>query len=200
MIGILLAAQLAIVAHAADTVGACEPLDLSVAISAPAGALPRLTPPAFGRFDVMRSAVTPLARRDSRAVPSVLAEYRYTLVASEPGRYVIPPFEAHVGATVVRSDPLFVTVTPEDGVNTPSVITRARIDTGPRLNLHASEPDTVYVGQQANYTVAVFLNSVVRNRLRRNPTFYPPDMQSMLAYDLPGGGDAQRPLGTSSCY
>jgi tetratricopeptide (TPR) repeat protein len=46
-------------------------------------------------------------------------------------------------------------------------------------------PETVFVGQQANYEVAVFLSETVRDRLRRNPTFFPPDMQSMLAYDLP---------------
>jgi hypothetical protein len=33
--------------------------------------------------------------------------------------------------------------------------------------------------------VAVFLSETVRDRLRRNPTFFPPDMQSMLAYDIP---------------
>ena len=199
MIAVLLAAQLAIVAHAADTVGACEPLDLSVAVSAPGTALPTLTAPSFGPFDIMRATRTPQVQRDSRAVPSTMVEYRYLLVASQPGSYTIPAFEARDGNAVVRSAPIHVTVT-AGGSGTPTVLTRARIDTGERLNLRAAEPDTVYVGQQANYTVAVFLNTAVRNRLRRNPTFYPPDMQSMLAYDLPGAGAEQRPPGTSSCF
>ena len=68
---------------------------------------------------------------------------------------------------------------------------RARaIDTSLEVNFQAlALPETVFVGQQANYEVAVFLNETVRDRLRRNPTFFPPDMQSMLAYDL---ADARR--------
>src|SRR5213075_1528753 len=50
------------------------------------------------------------------------------------------------------------------------------------------------------YEVAVFLNSVVRDRLRRNPTFFPPDMQSMLAYDLPTHGDLPRRQVGEHCF
>src|SRR5436305_1524621 len=68
----------------------------------------------------------------------------------------------------------------------PTVVARARVDTSLEVNFRAlALPETVYVGQQANYEVAVFLNETVRDRLRRNPTFFPPDMQSMLAYDIP---------------
>jgi hypothetical protein len=56
------------------------------------------------------------------------------------------------------------------------------------------------VGQQANYEVAVFLNEAVRDRLRRNPTFFPPDMQSMLAYDIPVKTDAPRRQVSSHCF
>jgi len=42
----------------------------------------------------------------------------------------------------------------------------------------------VYVGEQATYQVGVFLNDDVRYRLRRNPEFIPPELRSMLAYDL----------------
>jgi hypothetical protein len=79
------------------------------------------------------------------------------------------------------------------------VVARARIDTSLDVNFRAlTEPETVYVGQQANYEVAVFLNETVRDRLRRNPTFYPPDMQGMLAYDLPPvtGAPPRRKVGT----
>src|SRR5207253_11469676 len=47
---------------------------------------------------------------------------------------------------------------------------------------------------------AVFLNETVRDRLRRNPTFFPPDMQSMLAYDLPVRGDPPRRQVGSHCF
>lgn len=45
-------------------------------------------------------------------------------------------------------------------------------------------PDTVWVGQQATYQVGVFLSEEIRGRLRRNPVFVPPELRSMLAYDL----------------
>ncbi|HEX8724724.1 MAG TPA: hypothetical protein VF737_04970 [Gemmatimonadaceae bacterium] len=200
MIGVLLIAQLAMVAHAADTVGACEPLDVSVAVSAPGSSLPRLVAPSFGPFDVMRSAVMPHVERDSRAVPSVTVEYRYVLVTDRVGEYTIPPFEARLGSAAARTAPLHVRVVPAPADATPTVITRARIGTLGRYDARLTAPETVYVGQQADYTVTVFLNAAVRNRLRRNPTFYPPDMQSMLAYDVPGAGSEQHAGGASSCF
>lgn len=45
--------------------------------------------------------------------------------------------------------------------------------------------DTVYVGQQITYTLAVRIPTAVRQRLRRNPEFVPPEPRAMLAYDLP---------------
>ncbi|MGH7690325.1 MAG: hypothetical protein ACREN3_12030, partial [Gemmatimonadaceae bacterium] len=200
MIGVLLIAQLAMVAHAADTVGACEPLDFSVAISAPGSAIPRLVAPSFAPFDLMRSAIMPHVERDSRAVPSVTVEYRYVLVTDRLGEFVIPSFEARLGSLTARSAPLHVRVLPPAADATPTVITRARIGALDRPDLRIAAPETVYVGQQADYTVTVFLNATVRNRLRRNPTFYPPDMPSMLAYDVPATG-MERPVGGASrCF
>lgn len=46
-------------------------------------------------------------------------------------------------------------------------------------------PDTVYVGQQASYVLSVTIPADVRQRLRRNPVFVPPEARAMLAYDLP---------------
>lgn len=46
-------------------------------------------------------------------------------------------------------------------------------------------PDTVYVGQQATYALTVRIPAEVRQRLRRNPEFVPPETRAMLAYDLP---------------
>ena len=45
-------------------------------------------------------------------------------------------------------------------------------------------PDTVYVGEQLTYQVAVLLTPEVRQRLRRNPEFVPPAVQGMLAFEL----------------
>ncbi|HEX3160837.1 MAG TPA: BatD family protein, partial [Gemmatimonadaceae bacterium] len=70
----------------------------------------------------------------------------------------------------------------------PAVVTEAELDSDEGVNFHAYvEPDTVYVGQQATYQVGVFLDGDVRARLRRNPEFVPPEMRSMLAYELPTG-------------
>ncbi|MDE3172141.1 MAG: BatD family protein, partial [Gemmatimonadota bacterium] len=200
MLGVLLAAQLAIVAHAADTVGACEPLDLSVAVSAPGAALPTLRTPSFAPFDLMSASTLPRVAADSRAVPATLVEYRYLLVADRPGRYTIPAFEAALGGQTVRSRPITVVVTPNAGDGEPAIVTRARIDTGRPLTLPLAVPETVYVGQQADYTVAVFLNTAMRDRLRHNPTFYPPDMQAVLAYDVAAGNTEERSLSGSRCF
>lgn len=74
----------------------------------------------------------------------------------------------------------------------PPVVTRSRLDPSRGVNFHAILlPDTVYVGQQATYQIGVFLNQEVRQRLRRNPEFVPPETRSLLVYDLP---DARTPL------
>lgn len=58
-------------------------------------------------------------------------------------------------------------------------------------------PDTVYIGQQATYSLSVRIPSTIRQRLRRNPEFVPPEARGMLAYELPlarvteGGNDAE---------
>ncbi len=49
----------------------------------------------------------------------------------------------------------------------------------------AIAPDTVYVGQQVTYSLTVRIPTEIRQRLRRNPEFVPPEPRAMLAYDLP---------------
>ena len=46
-------------------------------------------------------------------------------------------------------------------------------------------PDTIYVGQQATYALTVRIPADIRQRLRRNPEFVPPEPRAMLAYELP---------------
>jgi len=200
VIGILVLAQLAIVAHAPDVVAACDAVEVTVAVSAPGSAVPQMVLPAFAPFDVLRSSVTPHVQLDPRNGGSIIAEYRYVLTTDQAGTFTIPPFEARLRDATTRSKPLRITVRgARAGEGLPTVVARARIDTSLDVNFRAlTEPETVYVGQQANYEVAVFLNETVRDRLRRNPTFYPPDMQGMLAYDLPpvAGEPPKRKVGT----
>jgi hypothetical protein len=199
----LLFAQLAIIAHAPDTVAACDAVEVTVAVSAPGTTTPRIALPAFAPFEVLRSTVTPHVQLDPRSGGSLVAEYRYVLTTDQAGAFTIPPFEARLRGEVARSRPLRVVVRgPRPGPGLPTVVARARIDTSLDVNFRAlTEPETVFVGQQANYEVAVFLNETVRDRLRRNPTFYPPDMQSMLAYDLPPvSGDPPRRKVGPRCF
>lgn len=200
MIGLLIVAQLAIVTHAPDSVAACDAVEVTVAISAPGSNAPQVIPPSFAPFDVLRSSVTPHVQLDPRNGGSIIAEFRYVLTTDKTGSFTLPPFEARLREATTRSKPLRIAVREAragDGV--PTVVARARIDTSLEVNFRAlTEPETVYVGQQANYEVAVFLNETVRDKLRRNPTFYPPDMQAMLAYDLPAvsGAPPRRKVGT----
>ena len=200
MIGLLVLAQLAIVAHAPETVAACDAVEVTVAVSAPGSTAPQLVPPPFAPFDVLRSSVTPHVQLDPRNGGSIIAEYRYVLTTDQSGSFTIPPFEVRLRGATARSRPIRVVVRGSRASDRlPTVVARARIDTSLDVNFRAlTEPETVYVGQQANYEVAVFLNETVRDRLRRNPTFYPPDMQSMLAYDLPpvAGEPPKRKVGT----
>jgi hypothetical protein len=159
-----------------------------------------LIAPSLVPFDVLRSSVTPQVRLDPRNGGSIIAEYRYVLTTERTGDFVIGPFEARLGNETVRSKPMHLVVrATRGGPGVPTVVARARIDTSLEVNFRAlALPETVFVGQQANYEVAVFLNETVRDRLRRNPTFYPPDMQAMLAYDLAvvRGDPPRRKVGT----
>jgi hypothetical protein len=201
VIGVLvLAAQLSIVSHAPDSAAICDAIEVSVAVSAPGNFPPRLTIPSFAPFDVLRSSPVPHLTFDSRGSGSVTAEYRYMLTTDRTGTFTLQPFEAHAGAAVVRSRALQIAVHGARATR-PIVVARARVDTSLESGFRsAAQPETVYVGQQANYEVAVFLNETVRDRLRRNPTFFPPDMQSMLAYDLPTRGDPPRRQVSSHCF
>jgi hypothetical protein len=200
VIALVVLAQLALAAHAPETVAACDAVEVTVAVSASGSAAPQIVPPSFAPFDVLRSSVTPHVQLDPRNGGSIIAEYRYVLTTEQVGSFTIPPFEARLRGATVRSQPLRVTVRgARAGDGVPTVVARARVDTSLDVNFRAlTEPETVYVGQQANYEVAVFLNETVRDRLGRNPTFYPPDMQSMLAYDLPPvtGEPPKRKVGT----
>ena len=70
----------------------------------------------------------------------------------------------------------------------PAVVARTVPDTALGVTFRAiAFPDTVVVGQQARYQVAVFVTEEVRERLRRNPEFVPPELRAMLAYDLRSG-------------
>lgn len=71
----------------------------------------------------------------------------------------------------------------------PAIVLQAPLDPASSVAFHAMlAPDTVYLGEQATYQIAVFLDDRVRARMRRNPEFVPPELRSLVAHDLPGAG------------
>lgn len=71
------------------------------------------------------------------------------------------------------------------GGATSVIIDRAQLDPRAEVNFHATAaPETVYVGDAVLYELGVFIADEVRQRLRRNPEFVPPELRSVLAYDL----------------
>jgi hypothetical protein len=76
----------------------------------------------------------------------------------------------------------------QDSVRPPAgsgIAGRAQLNAAEDIAFRAMAiPDTVWVGQQSTYQVGVFLSDEIRGRLRRNPVFVPPELRSMLAYDL----------------
>ena len=179
MIGLLVIAQLAVVAHAPDTASVCAPIEVSVAARAPGMIAPiiqRYAP--SGAVELLKTSTSTRVERDGSGRPSSLTEATFIIAAETPGRVVLPAFVATAGAEHVTA-----TAGPVEihggGVLPPDVIVRAWLD---REGKAAS--DTLFVGQQVDYVVDVQLNESARQRLRRNPTFFPPEMPGVLAYDL----------------
>ncbi len=70
-------------------------------------------------------------------------------------------------------------------ITIPEIVNRARVDASKVVDVHAIVvPETVYVGQQATYQLGVFMESVTRQKMRRNPEYRAPEVRDLLAYDL----------------
>ena len=180
MMGLLLIAQLVVVAHAPDTASSCAPIEISVAARAPGTAAPTLAsfvPPAG--LELLKSTITSRVERDGSGQATSLIEGSYTVAAEGSGRVMLSPFVVTVGSHRVTASAGPVDVHPGVALP-PTVIVRAWLDRAGR----GTPADTLYVGQQVDYVVDVQLNESARQRLRRNPTFFPPEMPGVLAYDL----------------
>ena len=67
----------------------------------------------------------------------------------------------------------------------PAVVTRAPLDTAAAVNVRVlAAPETVYVGQQSTYELGVFLDTNVRDRMRRLEAIAP-EMRGLMAYEPP---------------
>jgi hypothetical protein len=178
VIGLLLVAQLGIVARGPESATSCVPFELTVAVRAPGASAARIEAPANDALQVLRARLTTRTESDATGRPTTLTEGTFLVASRATGRITIPSFAAAAGGAVARATPLVVDVAPSE-TTTPTVLVRSTLDAG-----IGRVPDTLYVGQQVDYVVDVQLNEAARQRLRHNPTFFPPEMPAVLAYDL----------------
>jgi tetratricopeptide (TPR) repeat protein len=178
--------QIIVTVAAPETLTVRQPATLTVRAVVRGPVAPTIHPPRFAPLSGIR--VEESTRVDGGGTMSrslAVVEHKYLVIAQRAGPVVLPPVVANVGPMTGRSEPVRLTVVNAPPVQVPAVVSRSRLDPGNGVNFHALvTPETVYVGQQATYQVGVFLNDDVRYRLRRNPEFIPPELRSMLAYDL----------------
>jgi hypothetical protein len=178
-----IAFQIVVTVAAPESITVRQPATLTVRAEVRGPVAPTIHPPRFAPLSGIR--VEESTRVDGGSISRAIVEHRYLVIAQRPGVVVLPPIEANVGPMTGRSQPVRLTIVNAPPVQVPAVVSRSRLDPANGVNFHALvTPDTVYVGEQATYQVGVFLNDDVRYRLRRNPEFIPPELRSMLAYDL----------------
>lgn len=181
-----LAGQLSITIAATDTVPVDGIAELRVRVVARRVRGVEIVPPSFRPFLLARSSARERVERDARGGLRAVVEYRYALVPTADGSFLIPSFRARSGLDSVVSEG--VTIVVRRGSRSspaPAIVSMAQIDTGALVNFRVlAFPDTVYVGQQANYQLGVFLEQSVRDRLRRMEAIAP-EMRGMLAYEPP---------------
>jgi hypothetical protein len=179
VIGWLLAAQLIVVAHGPDTASSCAPIEITAAASAAGVVAPRLMLPLGGSLQLLRSTMHSRVERDGAGHPTSITEATFDVAVAGTGRLSLPGIIGVLGAQRAVASPIVVEVAPVDPAP-PIVLVRASLDDG----RHRGAEDSLFVGQQVDYVVDVQLNEAARQRLRRNPTFFPPEMPAVLAYDL----------------
>ncbi|HEY2026390.1 MAG TPA: BatD family protein, partial [Gemmatimonadaceae bacterium] len=178
MIGWVLAAQIAVVARGPDTATACQPIELAVAARTAGGTAPHITVPSASDVEILRATFASHTERDAAGRLSTLTEGTLVVATRAIGRVAVPIL-VDAGPLHGRGTPISIQV--RGNLNpSPIVLVRARLDAGAGRRI-----DSLFVGQQVDYVVDVQLNGAARERLRRNPTFFPPEMPSVLAYDLP---------------
>lgn len=89
-----------------------------------------------------------------------------------------------IGVAVLLASPL---APAKVDAQSPAILRRVRVDPNRVVDFHAGVfPETLFVGQQATYQVAVLLDEIAAARLPRNPEYLPPELRGMLAYELGG--------------
>jgi len=181
-----IALQIVVTVTAPETLTVRQPATVTVRAAVRGPVAPMIRPPQFGPLGGVRvEESTRVGGGGTMSRSLAVVEHKYLVVAQRAGAVVLPPIVASVGPMTGRSESIRLTIVNAPPVQVPAVVSRSRLDPRDGVNFHALvSPDTVYVGEQATYQVGVFLNDDVRYRLRRNPEFIPPELRSMLAYDL----------------
>lgn len=184
---LLVLAQLNVTVAAPDTVKACDPFTISIVGTVRGAAPPVLVQPTVGSLTIVTSRASSQTTADVFGGRWSVTDVQLSVLTDRPGRYVVGPFEMRSGRLRTRTRRTTIVVTGEnDSSAVAPVVTRARIDTSADVALRSLvQPDTVYVGQQATYQVGVFVSPAAREKLRRNPTFSPPALNALMAYDRP---------------
>lgn len=196
LVATLLVAQLAVTVTAPDSVAAGEPFTLVARVTASGLKPPRLIAPDVAPFTVVRSEMERTVQASGwMRRPWVDIEYRYVMRAHRAGTYRVPPFTAELNGERARSRSVTIAVSNAVPVaSVPEIVARAPLDPRLPVNFRALVlPETIYVGEQATYQVAMFVDADVRGNLRRNPDFFAPEMRSLMAYELPLGPLASAP-------
>ena len=187
MIGALagIALQIVVTVAAPETITVRQPTTVTVRAVVRGPVAPTIRPPKFAPLSGIRIEESTSVNGGSTSGSLAVVEHKYLVIAQRAGPVVLPPVVANVGPMTGQSPPIRLTIVNAPPVQVPAVVSRSRLDPSNGVNFHALvTPETVYVGEQATYQVGVFLNDDVRYRLRRNPEFIPPELRSMLAYDL----------------
>ena len=195
MIGSLagIALQIVVTVAAPETITVRQPATVTVRAAVRGPVAPTIRPPRFAPLSGIRVEESTRVGGGTMSRSLAVMEHKYLVVAQRAGQVILPPIEATVGPMSGRSGPVRLTIVNAPTIPVPAVVSQSKLDPRSGVNFHALvAPDTVYVGEQATYQVGVFLNDDVRYRLRRNPEFIPPELRSMLAYDLSAPRSAKR--------
>jgi tetratricopeptide (TPR) repeat protein len=183
-----LAMQINVTVVAPETLVVRQPATVVVRAQVAGSVRPVLRPPSFAPLNGVLSEESTSSQQGT-GQSSLVVEHRYLVMAPRAGRFTVAPFEARLGREVARSAALHFVVVSPPALPTPAIVSRPPDDAARGVSFRAMvSPETVYVGQQATYQVGVYLSDDVRYRLRRNPEFVPPELRSILAYDLGAAG------------
>jgi tetratricopeptide (TPR) repeat protein len=190
MTGWLLAAQIAVVVNAPDAAAPCAPVELSVAARVAGTAAPVLALSSSANWQLLRRRISSRVEQDGSGAAWAVSEGTFLVATPATGRVPLPGVVASASGRTARSAPLALLVRDDPAdVDAARVLVDAALDT----RRGGAPGDTVFVGQQMDYVVTVRLNEAARRRMRRNPTFFPPDMPSVLAYDVEPAAPVARP-------